>query len=81
MPIDEDMFFPVRDCQPEQELIAGSELRVVNDVLGHLGLFGVSPDYRPQIDRHLGELLGTGLTLPARSMGGPFTAGRTGAGS
>ena len=59
MPIDEDMFFPVRDCQPEQELIAGSELRVVNDVLGHLGLFGVSPDYLPQIDRHLGELLGT----------------------
>jgi homoserine O-acetyltransferase len=59
MPIDEDMFFPVRDCRPEQELIPRSELRVINDVLGHLGLFGVSPDYLPQIDRHLGELLGT----------------------
>jgi homoserine O-acetyltransferase len=59
MPIDEDMFFPVRDCRPEQELITGSELRVVNDVLGHLGPFRVSPDYLPQIDRHLGELLGT----------------------
>jgi homoserine O-acetyltransferase len=30
---------------------------VVEDVLGHLGLFGVSPAYLPQIDRHLGDLL------------------------
>ncbi|VXC00987.1 alpha/beta fold hydrolase [Nocardioides sp. AX2bis] len=57
MPIDEDMFFPVRDVEPEQQLIAGSQLRVVNDVLGHLGLFGVAPTYMPQIDQHLGELL------------------------
>lgn len=57
MPIDEDMFFPPRDCIAEQELIAGSELRLVADVCGHLGLFGVSPTYMPQIDRHLGELL------------------------
>lgn len=57
MPIDEDMFFPVRDCAAEQALTAGSELRVVNDVLGHLGLFAVNPDYMPQIDRHLRELL------------------------
>jgi len=41
--IGEDMVFPVRDCRPEQELITGSELRVVNDVLGHLGLFGSAP--------------------------------------
>jgi homoserine O-acetyltransferase len=59
MPIDEDMFFPVRDCRAEQELIASSELRVVEDVLGHLGLFGVAPTYMPQIDQHLGELLAT----------------------
>ncbi len=59
MPIDEDMFFPPRDCEPEQEMIAGSELRVVEDVLGHLALFGVSPTYMPQIDRHLGDLLAT----------------------
>lgn len=58
MPIDEDMFFPVRDCRAEQEMIAGSRLRVIEDPLGHLGLFGVSPTYMPQIDRHLGELLG-----------------------
>ena len=57
MPIDEDMFFPVRDCRAEQEHIKGSELRVVDDVLGHLGLFGVAPSYLPQIDQHLGELL------------------------
>jgi homoserine O-acetyltransferase len=59
IPIDEDMFFPIRDCQAEQEHVKGSELRVVNDVLGHLGLFGVSPTYMPQIDQHLGELLAT----------------------
>jgi homoserine O-acetyltransferase/O-succinyltransferase len=59
MPIDEDMFFPVRDCRPEQEMVKGSELRVVEDVLGHLGLFGVAPTYMPQIDRHLAELLAT----------------------
>jgi homoserine O-acetyltransferase len=59
MPVDEDLLFPVRDCAPEQELIKGSELRVINDVQGHLALFGVAPDYMPQIDRHLGELLAT----------------------
>jgi homoserine O-acetyltransferase len=59
MPIDEDMFFPVRDCRAEQEHIKDSELRVVTDVLGHLALFGVAPTYMPQIDQHLGELLAT----------------------
>jgi homoserine O-acetyltransferase/O-succinyltransferase len=57
MPIDEDMFFPVRDCCAEQELVPGSELRVVEDILGHLGLFGVAPTFMPQVDRHLTELL------------------------
>jgi homoserine O-acetyltransferase len=59
MPIDEDMFFPVRDCRAEQELVAGSELRVIDEILGHLGLFGVAPTYMSQIDQHLGELLAT----------------------
>jgi homoserine O-acetyltransferase len=59
MPIDEDMFFPVRDCKAEQGRIKDSELRVVNDVLGHLALFGVASTYMPQIDQHLGELLAT----------------------
>ena len=59
MPIDEDMFFPPRDCKAEQVLIPNSELRVVEDVLGHLGLFGVAPTFMPQIDRHLADLLAT----------------------
>ena len=59
IPIDEDMFFPPRDCKAEQELIPNSELRVVEDILGHLGLFGVAPTYMPQIDRHLADLLAT----------------------
>ncbi len=61
MPIDEDMFFPVRDCAAEQQLIPGSELRVVEDVHGHLGLFAVDPGYMPQIDRHLRDLLGAAV--------------------
>ena len=59
IPIDEDQLFPVRDCEPEQQLIKDSELRVVEDMLGHLALFGVAPTYMPQIDRHLGDLLAT----------------------
>ncbi|MDQ1128027.1 alpha/beta fold hydrolase [Microbacterium sp. SORGH_AS_0888] len=57
MPISEDMFFPVRDCAAEQSLVPGSELRVVEDVSGHLGLFAIDSQFIPQIDRHLGELL------------------------
>ena len=57
MPISEDMFFPVRDHAAEQAMVKNSELRVVDDVLGHLGLFAVNPELMPQIDRHLGELL------------------------
>lgn len=59
MPIDEDQLFPVRDCRPEQEHVKGSELRVIEDVGGHLALFGTSPTYMPQVDRHLRELLAT----------------------
>ena len=61
MPISEDMFFPVRDCEAEQELISGSELRVVESDAGHLGLFGFEETYMPQIDEHLGELLDTAV--------------------
>jgi homoserine O-acetyltransferase len=57
IPIDEDQLFPPRDCASEQAHIKNSELRVVNDVLGHLALFAVSPTYMPQIDKHLGALL------------------------
>ena len=57
MPIDEDMFFPVRDCAAEQKLVPDSELRVIESVAGHLGLFGLEPGYMEQVDLHLGELL------------------------
>lgn len=67
MPIDEDMFFPVRDCAAEQALIPGSELRVVQDVLGHLGLFAVAPTYLPQIDVLLTELLDTPVLTQIRT--------------
>jgi homoserine O-acetyltransferase/O-succinyltransferase len=59
MPIDEDMFFPVRDCRAEQELVPGSELRVLADLAGHLALFGVAPTWLPQVDKNLRELLAT----------------------
>ena len=59
MPISEDMFFPVRDCAAEQALTPRSELKVVDDVLGHLGLFGVAPTYIGQVDTHLADLLAT----------------------
>lgn len=57
MPIDEDMFFPPRDCEAEQRLIAGSELRVLPSIAGHFGLFGFEPTYLAAVDEALGELL------------------------
>jgi len=57
MPIDRDMFFPPADCQREQALIPASELRLIESVCGHLGVFCLDPDYLPQVDKHLGELL------------------------
>jgi homoserine O-acetyltransferase/O-succinyltransferase len=57
MPVDEDMFFPIRDCEAEQRLIPGSELRVINSIWGHFALLGLDPSIIEQVDRHLGELL------------------------
>lgn len=57
LPYDEDMFFPPRDARTDQELIAGSELRVICDIFGHFALLGLNPTYMPQIDRHLNDLL------------------------
>lgn len=56
MPIDEDMFFPPRDCEAEQKLIPNSELRVLNTIGGHFGLFGFEPHYFQQVDENLNEL-------------------------
>lgn len=57
MPIDEDMFFPPRDCRHEQKMIKGSEFRVLNSVCGHLVLTGFEPQFITQVDEHLKELL------------------------
>lgn len=57
MPIDEDMFFPPRDCEPEQKLVPDSEFRVLHSVGGHLGLFGIEPEFYASVDEHLKELL------------------------
>jgi homoserine O-acetyltransferase len=65
--------FPVRDCRAEQVTIKGSELRDINDVLGHLGLFGVRPSCMPQIDKHLGGLLANPV-WPVRT---PSPSGRS----
>ena len=61
MPIDEDMFFPPRDCAREQALIKNSEMRVIHSDAGHLALFGMEPGYLKQVDDALGDL----LALPA----------------
>lgn len=58
MPIDEDMFFPVRDCAAEQTFIPNSELKVISSICGHFGLFGAEGEaYFNQIEQHLSELL------------------------
>ncbi|GAA2888698.1 alpha/beta fold hydrolase [Pseudonocardia halophobica] len=57
MPIDEDMFFPVRDCKAEQALVPNSELRVVHSIAGHFGLFGFEQSYLQEVDDNLTELL------------------------
>lgn len=61
MPIDEDMFFPPRDCAAEQALIPGSELRTLPSVCGHFGLFGFEQSYLAEVDRNLSELLETSV--------------------
>lgn len=57
LPIDHDMFFLVSDCAAEQALIKDSELRVIEDVVGHFGLLGLNPAYIQQVDSHLADLL------------------------
>jgi homoserine O-acetyltransferase/O-succinyltransferase len=57
MPIEQDMFFPPRDCVPEQELTPGSELRMLHTIGGHFGLFGFEQSYLDEVDGHLRDLL------------------------
>ena len=55
--IDGDMLFPPSDCEADQKLTPGSELKVIHSHAGHLGLFGLHPSYFEQIDKYFGELL------------------------
>ena len=57
MPIATDMFFKVEDCAREQALINNSELRVMNSMGGHLGLFGFEPEFLAALDDNLRDLL------------------------
>ena len=57
MPIETDQFFPVRDCEPEQQLVPGSELRVLPSTCGHWALFGFEDSYVAAVDGNLRELL------------------------
>ncbi|SDN49641.1 homoserine O-acetyltransferase [Klenkia soli] len=59
MPIDEDMFFPPRDCRREAELVPGAEVRVLPSIAGHFGLFGFEQTYLDAVDANLRELLAT----------------------
>ncbi|MFH0069421.1 alpha/beta fold hydrolase [Peribacillus sp. NPDC056705] len=62
MPIDEDMFFPPKDCEEEQKMIPNSELRVIHSICGHYALFGAEgTDYMNQINNHLNQLLATSV--------------------
>lgn len=57
MPIEQDMFFPPRDCVPEQEMVPGSQLRMLHSIAGHFGLFGFEQSYLAEVDAALSELL------------------------
>lgn len=57
MPIEQDMFFPPRDCEPEQQLTPNSELRMLHSIAGHFGLFGFEQGYLDEVDQHLSDLL------------------------
>ena len=59
MPIDTDMFFTVADCEAEQKMIPGAELRVLRTAWGHVGVMGMDPGYLGQADAALRDLMGT----------------------
>jgi len=59
MPIDTDMFFTVADCEAEQRLVPGSELRVLKTAWGHIGVMGMDANFLTQVDAALRELLDT----------------------
>jgi len=56
VPFSHDGLFPVADCEAEQRLIPGAELRVVESLWGHYA-WGMTPAETSQIDACLHDLL------------------------
>ena len=57
-PFSHDAWFPVADCEAEQRLIAGSQLRVIDSAWGHYA-WGIAPSETAQIERVVVDLLAT----------------------
>src|SRR3954468_1379051 len=57
LPLSSDMIFTAAAGAAEQELTRGSELRVLETLRGHIGLFGMNPHHRQQVDAAPGQLL------------------------
>ncbi|KAA0873575.1 alpha/beta fold hydrolase [Nitrincola tapanii] len=57
MPISHDMFFTCQDCLAEQKSIKNSQLKVLDSIDGHLGLFGTDSKMMEQLDLYLKDLL------------------------
>jgi homoserine O-acetyltransferase len=57
MPFEEDMMFPVKDCEVEQQLIPNSELRPIPSLLGHFGMLGLLEEDFNFINDTLEDLL------------------------
>jgi homoserine O-acetyltransferase len=64
MPFSGDMFFPPADCAAEQELIADSELRVIESPWGHFTMFCMTEQDRQAIDDNLRDLLAVRVGEP-----------------
>ena len=57
----EDMFVPVKDCEAEQKMIAGSELKVIPSLWGHFSPVCISAEDKRALDKILGGLLATSV--------------------
>lgn len=55
--LETDIFFPPKDIEDDQSLIPGSRLHVIKTNWGHSALFALDPQYVPQLDACIGDLL------------------------
>ncbi|MDQ2802968.1 MAG: alpha/beta fold hydrolase [Pseudomonadota bacterium] len=61
LPFASDMFFPVSDCAYEQSMIPNSELRPIPSAWGHFAMLGVFEEDKAAVNRHIADLLATGV--------------------